>query len=336
VARADLLLNLVRAALAGDEQHVRAVVEALAAEERQKRHPVLADQLADELARLPHRPRWEVVRHDSPPVPHSALLEVQPKLRLGDLVLPAVAREDLYDLIEEQHRADLLRTYNLEPRHRVLLTGPPGNGKTSTAEAIAAELALPLLVLRYEEVITSFLGETSARLESALEDVRRRHCVFFLDEFDAVAKERADAHETGEIKRVVSSLLLQLDRLPSYVVVCAATNHPELLDRAVWRRFQVRVHLPTPTRAERAEYMATLADRLGVDLGLPVRSVTDKLEAANYSDLREFVLELLRHQILRAPSSTGAAETRALLARWKVRSRQGQVQAQDDSDDITR
>lgn len=331
MARADLLLNLVRAALGGDEQQVRAVVEALAAEERHKRHPVLADQLIDELARLPHRPRWEVTQSAAPAGPHSALLEVQPKLRLGDVVLPPVVRDDLTDLIEEQHRADLLRTYNLEPRHRVLLTGPPGNGKTSTAEAIAAELALPLLVLRYEDVITSYLGETSARLESALEDVRRRHCVFFLDEFDAVAKERADAHETGEIKRVVSSLLLQLDRLPSYVVVCAATNHPELLDRAVWRRFQVRVHLPAPTRAERAEYITTLADRLGVDLGLSPRTVTDKLQAASYSDLHEFVLELLRRQVLRAPDGTGAGQTRALLARWQARSGHGVDQLDPDS-----
>lgn len=331
MARADLLLSLVRAALAGDEQKVRAVVEALAAEERHKRHPVLADQLVDELSRLPNRPRWEVTPAAPAAQPHSALLEVQPKLRLSDIVLPGVVRADLADLIEEQHRADLLRTYNLDPRHRILLTGPPGNGKTSTAEAIAAELALPLLVLRYEEVITSYLGETSARLESALEDVRRRHCVFFLDEFDAVAKERADAHETGEIKRVVSSLLLQLDRLPSYVVVCAATNHPELLDRAVWRRFQVRVHLPAPTRAERADYLVTLSDRLGTELGLSPRTITDELGAVSYSELQEFVLELRRRQVLMAPDTAGAAETRALLARWHARSGSGVDQADSDA-----
>lgn len=321
MARADLLLNLVRAALAGDENQVRAVVEALAAEEHHKRHPVLADQLTDELSRLPHRPRWEVSQSAPAAKSHAALLEVQPKLRLSDVVLPELVRADLMDLIEEQHRADLLRTYNLEPRHRILLTGPPGNGKTSTAEAIAAELALPLLVLRYEEVITSYLGETSARLEAALEDVRRRHCVFFLDEFDAVAKERADAHETGEIKRVVSSLLLQLDRLPSYVVVCAATNHPELLDRAVWRRFQMRVDLPAPTRAERAAYIELFADRYGVDLGLSPRTVTDKLGAISYAELQEFVLELRRRQVLMTPQTSGSEVARSLIGRWQARSR---------------
>lgn len=318
MARADLLLSLVRAALSGDERRLRGVIEALSAEERAKRHSVLADQLTRELDRTPSRPKWEVTTASDRP--SSGLTEVQPKLQLADLVLPEVVRNDLLDLIEEQHRADLLRAYNVEPRHRVLFTGPSGNGKTSTAEALAAELALPMFVLRYEEVITSFLGETSARLEAALDDIRRRHCVFFLDEFDALAKERGDAHETGEIKRVVSSLLLQLDRLPSYVVVCAATNHPELLDRAVWRRFQVRVELPAPNSKERTEFLLMTADRMGVEFGRSARTVTTRLGAVSYSELNEFILELRRRQIFAAAEGRDAsAITDELIKRWNVR-----------------
>lgn len=322
MARSDLLLALVRAALAGDDRRVRGVVEALAAEERAKRHTVLADQLGEELTRLATRPHWEAAPIPSATQSHgSGLLEVQPKLRLSDLVLPDVVRADLFDFIEEQHRADLLRTFNVEPRHRVLFTGPPGNGKTSTVEALAAELALPLYVLRYEEVITSYLGETSARLESALNEVRRRHCVLFLDEFDSLAKERGDEHDTGEIKRVVSTLLLQIDRLPSYVVVCGATNHPELLDRAVWRRFQVRVDLPLPNRTERAAFIAAISDRLSIDLGRAPRTIADKLGSVSYAEIRDFLLDLQRRHILGMGATTNAEVTETVLARWIVRRR---------------
>jgi AAA+ superfamily predicted ATPase len=100
-----------------------------------------------------------------------------------------------------------------------------------------------LFVVRYEAMIGSFLGETAGRLKRVFDYARRTPCVLFFDEFDSVGKERGDIHETGEIKRVVTSLLMQIDDLPSYTIVVAATNHAELLDRAVWRRFQLRLGL---------------------------------------------------------------------------------------------
>ncbi|MGV2196779.1 AAA family ATPase [Agrobacterium vitis] len=156
-------------------------------------------------------------------------------------MLPLPVDQSGQQLIEEHMRADVLRTHGYEPRHRVLLSGPPGNGKTSFAEAIAEGLGLPFFVVRYDALIGSYLGETNARLRKFFDYVRTRPSVLFFDEFDSIGKERGDTHETGEIKRVVSFLLMQLDQLPSYVLVIAATNHAELLDRAVWRRFQMRL-----------------------------------------------------------------------------------------------
>ena len=100
-----------------------------------------------------------------------------------------------------------------------MLEGAPGNGKTSLAEAIAAETMVPFYSVRYEGIVSSFLGETASRLDHVFEFARTRRCLLFFDEFDTIAKERADTHETGEIKRVVSTLLLQIDRLPSHVIV---------------------------------------------------------------------------------------------------------------------
>ena len=128
-------------------------------------------------------------------------------------------------------------------------------------------LAVPLLSVRYESVIASYLGETAVRFSRLFDQVRVRRCVLFFDEFDVVGKERGDVHETGEIKRVVSSLLLQIDSLPSHVVAVSATNHPELLDRAVWRRFQLQLTLPPPTPALAQEWFRRFEQRFGSRLG---------------------------------------------------------------------
>jgi SpoVK/Ycf46/Vps4 family AAA+-type ATPase len=319
MARADLLLRLAEAALAGDHELVRTVIEALAAEERAKRHAVLADNLTDLLVRGPVAAS-SLAPTASAYATSGAFLEVQPKRRLHDLVLPDDVRDEIGILIEEQHRVELLRAYNLEPRHRILLVGPPGNGKTSCAEAIAAELSVPLLVLRYEAVITSFLGETSARLGTVLDEARRRNCVLFLDEFDTLAKERGDEHDTGEIKRVVSTLLLQIDRLPSHVIVCAATNHSELLDRAVWRRFQLRLTLSAPTRSEREAFLRLIAERLGMHLAKSPRTIADRMRTASYAELEEFVVELRRREILSNEFDIGSAHILdRLLRAWTRR-----------------
>ena len=153
-------------------------------------------------------------------------------------------------------RADVLRAHGIEPRHRILLYGPPGNGKTSLAECLSFELALPLFIVRYDMVVTSYLGETAKRLRRLFDFVRTEPCVLFFDEFDAIGKERGDLHETGEIKRVVTTLLLQLDDLPSYCVLVAATNHPELLDRATWRRFEIKLELDHPSDEHMIAYFA--------------------------------------------------------------------------------
>ncbi len=246
MSRSDLVISLVKAGATGDQGLLRTTVEALAAEERAKQHHQLAERLVENLRTPGARPQELPRTFDGG---HGGLLfQVEPRRPIESLILPEGVERACRELIEEHHRADLLRAYGLEPRHRVLLVGPPGNGKTSLAEGLAHALACPLFTVRYEAVVGSYLGETSSRLRRLFDFVRTHPCVLFFDEFDTLGKERGDAHETGEIKRVVSSLLLQIDALPGYVVVVTATNHPELLDRAVWRRFQMRLELPPPDR----------------------------------------------------------------------------------------
>ena len=318
MARSDLLVSLVRAGSSGDTARARSVSEAIIADERAKRHNVLADRLTNAI-RVNGSPSAAVV---GPSQQHRRfLLELTPRKRLADLVLSDLTRRACEELIEEQHRASVLRTHSLEPRHRVLLVGPPGNGKTSLAEAIAEALAAPFLVVRYEALIGSFLGETASRLKRVFDYARTTPCVLFLDEFDAVGKERGDIHETGEIKRVVSSLLMQVDDLPSYTVVVAATNHAELLDRAAWRRFQVRLVLPPPTRSDLTAFLARFSESLGAPLGRTPATIARKLGAISYAEAEEFCRDIRRRSVLAMGGKTLEAILAERLKLWRERLR---------------
>ena len=292
----------------------RRTVEAMIAEERERQHHVIADRLAEHLSARPNGPRGP-----SADAPLGSFDERHPERILEDVILPETAAGALRELVEEQHRADLLRSHGLEPRHRVLLAGPPGNGKTSLAEAIAGELALPLLVVRYDGIIGSYLGETAVRLARLMEYVRSRRCVVFFDEFDAIGKERGDEHETGEIKRVVSSLLLNVDALPAYVVVVAATNHPELLDRAVWRRFQLRLELPAPDAAATAAWVKRFEQRSQLKLGLSSKQVQQHLVGLSFAELEEFGLDVQRRIALLGAESNIRAVVSSRLEQLSTR-----------------
>ena len=293
MARADLILGLVRAAREHDDAALGRTVEALIAEERDKQHHVLADRLQEALRRN-GSPASRLDDAERAP----GIEVVTPHRPLSSLVLPEAVRVACGELIEEHARIELLRAHGLEPRHRVLVVGPPGNGKTSVAEALAEALYLPLVRIRYEAVVGSFLGETAARLAKVFDYARTRRCVLFLDEFDAIAKERGDEHETGEIKRVVSSLLLLVDEVPSHVVVVAASNHPELLDRAVHRRFELHLTLPMPDHAQRAAYLEMFLAQLPAPGGHSARRLADATEGASFSRLHDLTLDIRRRVVL--------------------------------------
>ena len=315
MARADLLIDLVRAGARGDQPNFRKVVEAMVAEERAKQHHVLADRLAGYLKNGTPAVAPLVPRSGGPEL----LVEIEPLREIDNLILPPGVASACRELVEEQHRADLLRSHSLEPRHRVLLVGPPGNGKTSLAEALATELGSSLLVVRYEALIASYLGETAVRVARLFEQARSRRCVLFFDEFDVVGKERGDVHETGEIKRVVSSLLLQVDALPSYVVVVTATNHPELLDRAVWRRFQLRLQLPRPTPAMIQEWLERFERRLGTRLGLSLAVLAKRLKADSFAEVEQFGLDVQRRYVLGLPNADVKTVVEERLVQWDAR-----------------
>lgn len=310
MARSDLIVNLVKAGVTGDAADARATAEAIAADERAKKHTGVADRITRALeAARPHNGNGQ-----AKPVPRmrdgsGGIQRREPRLSMDELYLEPAVRGACDELVEEQRRADVLRAHGMEPRHRVLLAGPPGNGKTSLAEAIAYELALPLFTVRYEAVVTSYLGETAQRLRRLFDFVRTEPCVLFFDEFDAIGKERGDIHETGEIKRVVTTLLMQLDDLPSYCVLIGATNHPELLDRATWRRFEFRLNLDKPSSKQMISYFSDQLRELGGQPGYTAKRLYEAVMPASYSEAEDFFLDVKRRTAL----AQGERELRSVL-----------------------
>lgn len=320
MARADLLYSLVQSGMRGDKSSFRKVVEAVIAEERAKHHTVLADKLSALLTALPTE---RTVTSGSAPMfdqrMGSLVHEVMPMRKLSDLVLPDEVQQVCQALIQEQHHTDLLRSYNLEPRNRILLIGPPGNGKTSLAEAIAEALMVPLFVVRYESIVGTYLGETAVRLKKVFEYASAQRCVLFFDEFETLGKERGDLHETGEIKRVVSSLLMQIDNLPSHVVVIGATNHAELLDRAVWRRFQIRMILPCPTQDRLSEWFERFERRINISLGHAPSTLAKRLIGLNFAEIEEFGATVLRQYVLGQPDANMKDIVSHTIQTWSAR-----------------
>lgn len=225
-------------------------------------HPDLAKQIGAIVASSPIRGAGGSVR----PIPVDAdsrqklLREDYPVLLESDPIWPSNISAQLQSLILEQTQASTLEEAGLTPIRSLLMTGPPGCGKTTTAGWIASQLDLPLLTLDLATVMSSYLGKTGSNVRAVLDHARDTPCVLLLDEFDAIAKRRDDDSDVGELKRLVTVLLQAIDDWPSGSLLVAATNHGELLDPAVWRRFDLVIDFPAPTQAQVAAYLKTEVD----------------------------------------------------------------------------
>jgi SpoVK/Ycf46/Vps4 family AAA+-type ATPase len=267
MAEGRLLRKLIRAGSHSDSEEFRTAAEELIRIERDKKHHLLAN----DLERILYGERSSIAssRPSSRESPKDrerglALIEFREPLRdLNDIVLSDENRSVLQEVLLEQNRSDLLASYGLRPISRLLFCGPPGCGKTLAAEVLATELGLQLATVRFDAVVSSFLGETAANLRKVFDFFAAQRFVALFDEFDAIGKEREDPAEHGELKRVVNSFLQMVDAYRGPSLLMAATNHERMLDRAIWRRFdevlffdkpnleQVRQLLPVKLRGVR-------------------------------------------------------------------------------------
>lgn len=323
MARSDLVLNLVKNGIRGDIPRFKMTVEAIAADASARHHHSFAERVRTLLSEadsfgsdLSGSPSF---LDSSDANARNVFFELRAEKTIDDLVLPDDLREQCTELFEEHARKDLLRSYGVEPRHKILLFGTPGNGKTSLAEAIANHLMLPFYVVSYEGIFSKYLGETAQKLDALFDLVRSRRCVLFFDEFDAIGKEREDENDNGEAKRVVNALLKQIDNLPSHVVVIAATNHQSMLDKAMWRRFQIQLSIPKPDHKMAEQWLSLFQQRTIQDMGVPLAEIANVMSGFSFAELESFALEVRRKFILSLPmSERNVSEiTMKVLDRWK-------------------
>ena len=301
-----LVLRLAEAARRHDQGAITRVLRALVEHEDKKKRGSIADQLRRLI------PRTGTDGRNDKALEH--LAQTTPQVSLHDLQLQPAVRGTCEELILEQQKADVLARAGMRPRNRILLTGPPGNGKTSMAEAIAAALGRPFYTVTYDTLTGDLLGQTGSRLRKVFEYVTSHDCVVLFDEFEAIGKERDDGHDVGEVKRVVASMLLQMDQTPPRTVIAGATNHPEMLDRAAWRRFQIRLKLERPNRNELARYFEARGEK-APHLRLDASKTADTLQGTSYAEAAEFCDNVERQQVLH-PDQDPASLFQRRLALW--------------------
>jgi SpoVK/Ycf46/Vps4 family AAA+-type ATPase len=176
------------------------------------------------------------------------------------MVLDDTLSSQLERIIREQRQAAQILAHGLSPRRKLLLMGPPGTGKTMTASVLAGELGLPLFQVRLDGLITKYMGETASKLRQVFEATDRTRGVYFFDEFDAIGSQRGLANDVGEIRRILNSFLQMIEQDQSHSLIVAATNHPEILDHALFRRFDDVLHYELPDEGHIA---SVLKSRLG-------------------------------------------------------------------------
>lgn len=253
MASGKILRQLVKAGAKGDTDAFRQASEAIIREERQKQHHLLANDL-EQILYGDAKPLNSIgITRQLPAVPMDKerglpLLDLrQPHRTLEELILPRSEKTAVEELLEEHRRQDVLLTYGLRASSKVLFFGPPGCGKTLAAEVIACELDLPMAIVRLDALVSSYLGETAANLRKVFDYIAQYPMVALFDEFDALGKEREDNSEHGELRRVVNAVLQMMDAYRGKSLIIAATNHEQILDSAIWRRFDDMLEFPLPT-----------------------------------------------------------------------------------------
>lgn len=307
MASAEQVRALVKSYIDRDDRQFYSVAMQVAAHEAKLGHGKLAEELRDMIDAA--KSRTSVGEHQGKPVPlarprgelANLLTVAYPKSRLVDMVLDPHVSAQIERILKEQRLLSRIREHGLSPRRKLLLVGPPGTGKTMTASVLAAELSIPLFTVRLDALITKFMGETAAKLRQIFDAVAEVRGVYLFDEFDAIGSRRELANDVGEIRRVLNSFLQMIENDQSNSLIVAATNHVEILDYALFRRFDdvIEYHLPTADQAAKL-----IKSRLGRFAPNPfsLKTVVPKVGGLSYAEIRRAVDEAIKEAVMHEES----------------------------------
>lgn len=306
MANGKILRQLIKAGASGDSDAFRRASEAIIEDERQKQHHLLANDLEQMLYGEYLKPVKQNGRGvlPVPPVDKERglpLLDIRQAQRpLEEMVLPESSQLAIEELLEEHRRADVLRSFGMKPSGKVIFHGPPGCGKTLAAEVIAFELDLPLAIVRLDALVSSFLGETAANLRKVFDFIAEYPMVALFDEFDAIGKERSDTGEHGELRRVVNAVLQMMDAYQGKSLILAATNHEQILDSAIWRRFDETIDFPLPNTHQIQQILSLKLRGVRRQFELDEKPLLDLFSKRSGADIERIVRRAVKRMILRS------------------------------------
>ncbi|HTO65779.1 MAG TPA: ATP-binding protein [Bradyrhizobium sp.] len=318
MSNAKQILAMLRSRAAGDEDAFFSIALQVAAAEARQGRRETAQEMRDEI----NKARARYSRGASVPIAFAAprgnlegLIEMrEARFKLKDVVLDERLLARFDDILRQQRKRDWLREYGKVPNRRILFIGPPGSGKTMSAEALAGELSLPLFIIRLEGLITRYMGETAAKLRLVFDETARRRGVYLFDEFDAVGGQRTATNDVAEMRRVLNSFLQFMEEPNSTdsVIICS-TNHPSLLDRALLRRYDQVLEFDTPNADQIKQLIVSNVGPMklvrpawskivdaaeGLSQSEVVRAADDAVKTAILDERRELTTENILERLL--------------------------------------
>jgi len=307
------------------EQAAREYIE----REKRKKHNIVAKELEKALYNTVGKPISEKRYKNNLPIPRDTekgfpLLEIQHFEKSFDsLIIPADTKNQLEQIIREFKDSDILATYNLNNKKKILLCGKPGTGKTFSAQIISSVLNIPLVYIRFDAIISSYLGETAGNLRKVFDYIENGTWIVLFDEFDIIGKNRDDNHEHGEIKRVVNNFLQMLDNTKGNSIILAATNHQNILDPAIWRRFDDVIYYDLPNKKNRHQLFDNYIKPIKREKKIDLLKISGKTSGLSPADIKMITEEAMKTAIINSKDSLSMKDievaVKKFLRREKVK-----------------
>jgi len=322
MAAADQIKSLIKSYAEDDENRFFATAMQIAASEARQGHT----QVAQELKKLIEKAKKDkstaflespkTISIYTPKRELKELIEIfKPRIDFRDMVLAPLVEEALSKLVHEQKNWELLKKHNLSPRRKLLLTGLPGTGKTMTAQAIAGELGLSVYIIRLDGLMSKYLGESIAKLRIIFDAMEQHRAVYLFDEFDSIGSHRDKGQDIGEIKRVLNSFLINIENDNSNSIIIAATNLPESLDKALFRRFDDIINYPLPNQKQISETIKKATKGFSFSKRPNYNNLSKLAEGLNYSEITKACEEAIKEMILSGSNKLNVLEVEKSLSK---------------------
>ncbi len=306
--RSDLMKMLFQAYADNDNKKFIQVANEIIEDEEKKKHNLLVKDLKKILSSMPQNNTslntFSKRYKTNIPIPRDTekgfpLLEIREHyLNFDDLILTHELKERLKYIIEEFRHMEILAAYGMRPKQKVLFCGPPGTGKTLSSRVMSSVIKYPLVYIRFDSIVSSYLGETATNLRRIFDFINDGEWVVLFDEFDIVGKKRDDPYEHGEIKRVVNNFMQMMDNYEGKSLLIAATNHQHLLDTAIWRRFDEILFFDIPDISRREQLFDKYLRVLKRSKDLDISNLAKMTEGFSPADVAQICEEALKRIIL--------------------------------------